>query len=58
MKNKERIPVYVYAKDGKTICICKRTRKKCKRTCCEEDFVVRDKFIGWQGTMKRDRFGK
>lgn len=57
MKTKEEIHVFVDIKDGKTVCICERSRKRCDKHC-EPDIVERDKFVGWQSTFYRDRYGK
>lgn len=57
MKEKEKIKVFVEIENGKTVCICKRSRKGCNRDC-EKDVVERDKFYGWYETYHRDRFGK
>ncbi len=57
MEETERIPVYVDIRNGRTVCICHRSRKGCGKNC-EKDFVSRDKFEDWQKLMKRDRFGK
>lgn len=56
MEQKERIKVFVRIKDGKTVCICKRSRKGCGRAC-EPDVVERDRYAGWKSTMKRNRYG-
>lgn len=57
MKAKERIEVYVDIQNGKTVCICKRSRKRCNKKC-EKDVVDRDRFEDWESTMHRDRYGK
>ena len=58
MKEKEQIPVRVKVINGKTVCIC-ICIKGCNRAqYCEPDMVVRDRFRGWQETMKRDKYGK
>jgi len=57
MKTTETIPVYIRIENGKTVCICKRSQKKCTRKC-DTDEVIRDKFLGWEATMKRNRFGE
>nr|DAG20450.1 MAG TPA: hypothetical protein [Caudoviricetes sp.]DAM01595.1 MAG TPA: hypothetical protein [Caudoviricetes sp.]DAO07008.1 MAG TPA: hypothetical protein [Caudoviricetes sp.] len=57
MQEQEKIPVWVQIVNGKTVCICHRGRKGCKKPC-EKDVVTRDKFAGWQGVMRRDRFGR
>ena len=57
MEETESIPVYVDIRNGKTVCICHRSRKGCGKNC-EKDSVSRDKFADWKKLMKRDRFGK
>ena len=47
VETKERIEVYIDVKNGKTVCICKRNRKGCKKKCLP-DVVERDKFEGWE----------
>jgi len=56
MKERETIPVYARIVNGRTLCIC---IKGCDRMQnCERDIVERDRFRGWQETMKRDRYGR
>lgn len=43
--------------EGKTVCMCLQSAKKCQRRCVK-DVVERDKYRGWQDTFKVDRFGK
>lgn len=57
MGNKEKIKVYIDWQDGKTVCICKRSKKMCNKKC-EPDVVERDKFYGWEETFKQNRYGK
>ena len=57
MQEKEKIKVFINYKDGKVFCICKRSRKKCKKKCSPE-VVERDRFYGWQNTLYQDRYGK
>ena len=57
MKTTEMIEVYVYIWGGKTVCICKRDQKRCKKNC-EPDIVERDKFRGWEECLWKDRYGK
>ena len=57
MKTKEAIKVYVDIRNGQTVCICKQSNKGCDKKCAT-DVVIRDKFAGWQSTMKRDKYGK
>ena len=57
MELSERIPVYVYYRNGRTVCICKRDNKRCDRECAE-DIVERDKFRDWEETMNRDKYGR
>lgn len=56
MKETEKIPVYIRIENGRTVCICHAGMKGCNHPC-EHDLVTRDKFRGWQSTMKRDRYG-
>jgi hypothetical protein len=58
MRDKERIKVFVRIENGRTVCICKRDRKRCKRKGCSPEVVERDRFAGWEGTFCRDRYGK
>ena len=57
MTDTEKIPVYIRIEDGKTICVCHVNEKGCIRNC-QRDIVSRDKFRGWQSTMRRNRFGQ
>lgn len=57
MQDKERIKVYVDVVKGETVCMCMKKRKRCDREC-SEDVVVRDRFKGWESTMKRNKYGK
>ncbi len=57
MREKESIKVYIDYKDGKTVCICKRDKKRCGKAC-QEEVVERDRFAEWQSTMRRNRYGK
>lgn len=57
MNDTEKIPVYVRIKDGKTICVCHASHPRCDGQC-ERDMVTRDRFRGWQSTMRRNRYGQ
>ena len=60
MKNSvgiEYIRVFVRFENGKSVCICPREKKLCKRRCIP-DVVERDKFRGWEDAMKQDKYGK
>lgn len=57
METRETIKVYIDVQNGKTVCICKRSKKGCSKNC-ESDVVERDKFAGWQSTFHRNRYGK
>lgn len=57
MEEVEKIKVYIRIVDGKTVCVCHRSKKLCNRNC-EKDIVSRDKFADWEKTFRRDRFGK
>ena len=54
MKDKETIEVFIDTERGKTVCICKRSRKRCRKKC-QPDVVERDRFLGWESTMSRNR---
>lgn len=58
MKDTENIPVYIDIRKGKTVCICHAGNKGCTRRDCVRDTVTRNRFEGWQSTMKRDRYGR
>ena len=53
----EYIKVWIDYKNGQTVCVCKRDHKLCDKQCIP-DVVERDKFRGWQKTMKQDKYGK
>ena len=53
----EHIKVFIDYKNGQTVCICKRSNKKCSKQCTPE-IVERDMYRGWQDTFKVDRYGK
>ena len=53
----EKIPVFLDIVNGKTVCICPAGKKGCKKNCVR-DVVERDKFRGWQKTMKRNKYGQ
>lgn len=57
MNNTEKIPVFIKIIKGKTVCVCHASAKKCKCDC-PRDILTRDKFAGWKGTMRRDRYGR
>ncbi|MCD8117189.1 MAG: hypothetical protein LUE21_08790 [Oscillospiraceae bacterium] len=56
MKEKELIRVFVDIVKGETVCICRRSNKRCKKKCMP-DIVERDKFRGWEETFRRDKYG-
>lgn len=57
MKDKERIKVYVDIVKGETVCMCMKRKKRCKKNCAE-DVVTRDRYEGWESTMRRNKYGK
>lgn len=57
MKAKEKIEVYINIDKGKTVCICKRNKKRCNKAC-EPDVVERDRFAEWEDTFRTNRFGR
>ncbi len=58
MESKEKIKVFICFEDGKTVCICKRSKRKCNNPKCEPDVVERDRYYGWQQTFRQNRYGK
>lgn len=56
MGTKERIKVFIKFDKGKTVCICKRNKKRCNEQC-EPDVVERDKYEGWESCFHRDKYG-
>lgn len=44
METKEKIKVFIDFQNGKTVCICKRSRKRCGKNCSPE-VVERDKSL-------------
>lgn len=57
MKENEEILVFVKIEKGKTVCICHAGDKRCRHDC-ERVTVRRNRFKGWQGTMRNNRFGR
>ena len=57
MEETEKIKVYVDIVNGRTVCICARSHKGCRKQC-EKDVVTRDRFRDWISTMYRDRYGR
>lgn len=58
----EKVVAYAAIDHGKTKCICMgevchHTGKPCGNTC-KKTVYLRNRFDGWRGTMKKDRFGK
>lgn len=45
METKEKIEVFIDIENGNTVCICKRTRKGCKKFC-EAAVVERISILG------------
>lgn len=58
MEPKEKIPVWADIRKGKTVCICHAGYKGCGKRSCVRETVTRDKFEGWQQTMRRDQYGR
>jgi len=58
MADTEKIPVYIWIKNGKTICVCHAGRRGCGRPCCERDEVTRDVYRGWEEARRRNRYGQ
>ena len=57
MNENEVLKVFIDWKDGKTRCICLRSKKRCRKKCLK-DVVERDKYRDWEQTFKQDQFGK
>lgn len=57
METKEKILVFAHIVNGKTDCVCHASHKECQCDC-EQVLLERDRYKGWQGTMKRGRYGK
>lgn len=57
MEEKERIEVFIDIQKGKTVCICRRSKKMCGKKC-EPDVVERDRFVGWESAFHRDKYGR
>lgn len=57
MEEKEKIKVFVDIQNGKTVCICRRSNKKCGKKC-EPDVVERDRFADWESAFHRDKYGR
>ena len=57
METKETINVYIDYQNGKTVCICKMSNKRCNKKC-EPDVVERDKFRDWISTFRQDKYGR
>ncbi len=57
METTEKIPVFIDIVNGKTVCICSASAKKCRKHC-QRDTVERDKFREWEKVMRRNRYGK
>lgn len=58
MKTVEKIKVFIKFRNGQTVCICKRSDKRCPAGAeCVPDVVERNKFEGWQETFMRDKYG-
>lgn len=59
MTDTEKIPVYIRTVNGRTICVCHAEKRGCSKIDgCSRDLVTRDRYRGWQATMKRNKFGQ
>ena len=56
-ETKEKVKVYINIQHGKTVCVCHYSKKRCGMPCTV-DVLERDKFAGWEKTMRRDKYGK
>lgn len=57
MQQYENLKVYIRTEKGRTVCMCLKAHKLCPRSC-DTDVVARDKFMSWQSTMLRDKYGR
>jgi hypothetical protein len=57
VKDKEIIKVYVDIVKGETTCMCMKGKKQCRKPC-SKDVVTRDRYKGWESTMRRNKYGK
>lgn len=57
MQTKEYIEVYIRYKEGRTVCICPKRRKKCNKPCTPE-VVERNRFRGWKDCFNVNKYGK
>ncbi len=57
MDTKEKIKVFIDFRNGKSVCICERSNKRCGKDCVP-DVVERDKYAGWKQMFKQDVYGK
>lgn len=57
MRQSVRLKVCIHTDQGRVVCMCLKAHKRCKKDCAT-DTVTWDRYDGWQGTMKRGRFGK
>lgn len=53
----ETIPVFINYENGETVCVCHRDHKRCDKPCVS-DVVERDKYSGWEDTLRVDQYGK
>ncbi len=59
MKEAERFKALCKIANGKTVCCCAAAHPGCKKPeGCERTTLLRPLFEGWQGTMKRDKYGR
>lgn len=57
MKQKEYLKVFIDFQDGKVMCMCLRSRRRCNKPCLA-DTVERDRYRGWEQLCRVDKYGK
>lgn len=57
MQHKETLKVFIDFQNGKVICMCLRSHRRCNKPCLM-DTVERDKYRGWQQLTRVDKYGK
>ena len=57
MEKYETIPVHIDYSNGKPVCMCLQSNKRCGKPC-ERDVVLRDRYNEWQSTFRQNKYGK
>ena len=57
MQTKEIIEVFIDCRKGRTVCICKKEKKMCRKHC-ELTTVERDKFKDLELVRRQNKYGR